>query len=258
MAGNPYSTASKPVSNNILSGGLNSTSGPLNVQENESSELQNIDFNKFGSILKRNGYAVLGTAGTAQIDGLHWFEFNNGGTLTRQAVVVSGGKFLKMDNLDGTWDDITGGVTITNGHHCDFENFLNTVFVTNGTDAPFQYSGIGGQVSGVSLSTAGTNYLALDLLRLDGGNYNSDVYVSSVSSGVITAITLNGPGNGYATGKVSTTELTSLSTGTGAYITITTVTTNAVPMALPIGVTTAKFVKQFNNYLFIGNVAMSS
>ena len=62
MAGNLYTTKSIPVGDKVFNGGLNSTSGPLNLQENESSDLQNIDFDKFGSILKRNGYTCLNTS----------------------------------------------------------------------------------------------------------------------------------------------------------------------------------------------------
>ena len=57
MAGNKYTTSSVPFASVAFTGGLNSTAGPLNLQDNESSDLQNVDFNRFGSIVKRNGYA---------------------------------------------------------------------------------------------------------------------------------------------------------------------------------------------------------
>lgn len=49
-------------------GGLNSTGGPLSLTEQESSKLQNIDFDKFGSVVKRSGHlntnsSILGLGG---------------------------------------------------------------------------------------------------------------------------------------------------------------------------------------------------
>lgn len=81
-------------------------------------------------------------AGTAS-DGLWWFEFVSSGNYNSKLIDVSGGKIYKMDDLDGTFDDITGSVTITSGNFCDFENWLNTVYVTNNTDVPFKWNGSG-------------------------------------------------------------------------------------------------------------------
>ena len=175
MAGGSYTTKSIPVSSKAFNGGLNSTSGPLNVQENESSDLQNVDFNKFGSLLKRNGYACLSTSsiGAVSIDCLHWYESNT----TREAIAIGGGKFYQMTSLNGVWNTITtAGITLTPNYRFDSENFLNKGFFTNGQDVPI-------------------------------------VYVSGGSAGAMT---------------------------------------------VPAAVTKAKFVKQFNNYLFIGNVAMGA
>lgn len=92
-----------------LGAGLNSTAGALNVADEESSDLLNIDFNKFGSVLKRQGYTVLNTtplSGASQ--GLHWYQ----GLFGEYAVTVNKGKIYKMDNLDGTWDEISGAVNL--------------------------------------------------------------------------------------------------------------------------------------------------
>ena len=144
MAGINYTSQSVPASHKALNGGLNSSSGPLGLQDNESSDLQNIDFNKFGSIKKRNGYDTLNSAATSgghHIDGLHWYEFITAGATVRKALCVTAGWIKKMDDLDGTWDDVTGGLTITSENHCSFANFLNVAYVVNGKDAPFQYDG---------------------------------------------------------------------------------------------------------------------
>ena len=178
MAGSNFTTPSVPFSFRNFAGGLNTTAGSLGLGNNESSSLLNCDFDKFGSILKRNGYTHLNSTAISSAptnDGLHWYEAVISGTLTRKLITVADGKLFKMDDLDGTWDDITNTLTITEGNHCDFDNFLNEVYITNGVDAPFKWSGSG----------------------------------------------------------------------------------NGATFTVPTGLTTAKFVKQFNNYLFLANVTVS-
>jgi len=191
MAGIDFTTRSVPVGDLKLNGGLNSTAGPLGLQENESSDLQNIDFDRFGSILKRSGYTALNTSaigGTPQGDGLHWYEFDSSGTLTRFAVKVAGGALFKMDGLDGTWDDITGGLTITATNHVDFQNFLNEVYMTNGEDVPFKWTGSGnGAVMTVPTGltkakyvTEFNNYLFLANVTVSGTAHPSRIYWSNL------------------------------------------------------------------------------
>ena len=130
MAGINFTTHSVPANHGTLNGGLNSTSGPLGLQDNEASDLQNIDFNKFGSILKRNGYSTLNTTaltGATAFDGLHWFEFTSSGATVRKSITVNNGTLYKMDDLDGTWDDITGTLTITSTNDRDWETQTNVI-----------------------------------------------------------------------------------------------------------------------------------
>lgn len=185
-----YSTTNVPISDYSLGGGLNTTSGALSLQNNESSNLQNVDFDKFGSVLSRNGYAALNTTAitsSPDIDGLHWFEYDNAGVMSRYAISVAGGKLYKMDDLDGSWDNITGSLTITAGNHCDFENFLNEVYITNNEDAPFKWSGSGNgsemtvptNLTAVKFIKQFNNYLFLANVVVDGTRHGSRVYYSN-------------------------------------------------------------------------------
>lgn len=62
MAGrSPWAFFSEPAGDANFNGGLNSAGGNLSLQDNESSGLQNVDFNFLGSVLQRNGYTVLNT-----------------------------------------------------------------------------------------------------------------------------------------------------------------------------------------------------
>lgn len=59
-----YQSAKIPVSISTLGGGLND--GTMSLKDNETNDLQNIDFDKSGSIIKRLGYyhlnnSIIGT-----------------------------------------------------------------------------------------------------------------------------------------------------------------------------------------------------
>lgn len=190
MAGGTYTSPSVPFADTKFNGGLNTTAAPLNLQDNESSDLQNIDFDKFGSILKRNGYACLNTNSGAAIgcDGLVWFTYIVSANAVRQAVRVYDSKVEKMDSLDGVWDNITGGVTITSANFCDFEIFNNSLFITNGENLPVKIatSGTAGAASGpANLETAKyvkvfQNYLFYGAVEISGNAYLTRVYWSAI------------------------------------------------------------------------------
>jgi len=145
VAGIDFQTRSLPVGIIKSNGGLNTTASPLNVADNESTDLQNIDFDKFGSLLKRSGYTQLNSSAFnsgAAWNSLHWFELSSD---TDYLIGTCGNKIAKMDALDGTWDDITGALTITagNNNHTVWTTFLDTAIGTNNVDAPFQWTGSG-------------------------------------------------------------------------------------------------------------------
>lgn len=190
MAGRKFTTSSITTNQTTFNGGLNTTSGPFGLSDSESPDLQNIDFDRFGSILQRNGYTALNEealSGDPTGDGLHWFEYTSGSSTVRKAIKVAGGALYKMDDLDGTWDDVTGGLTITAGNHCDFQNFLNEVYITNGNDAPFKYDGSSASAMTVptGLTTAKfvkefNNYLFLANVTVSGTTHKSRIYWSNL------------------------------------------------------------------------------
>ena len=148
-----------------------------------------MDFDKFGSVLKRNGYALINTAATTAIlsDGLYWHEWAAGGTAGRSAVEIIDSKFYQMDKLDGTWNDQTGAVTISSGNHCDFESYDNKVFMTNGSDTPWEWAGSGTAVvsivpSGMTTATYVSqfnNYLFYGNVAVSGTDHPSRIYWSN-------------------------------------------------------------------------------
>ena len=162
----PYAFYSQSKNDINFNGGLNTTSGPLSLKDTEASDLQNIDFNKFGSILKRSGYSVLaeapmGTFGSSTItfgdaittfngsgssssigsDGLWWYEYVSAGAYASSLIDVTNGRILSMTGVTPPYSDVTGSVTITPGNFFTFTNWANNCFMTNGKNSPIILSG---------------------------------------------------------------------------------------------------------------------
>ena len=157
-----YISADTPFSFIKLGGGLNNTSGTLNVQDNESPDLLNIDFDKFGSIMPRYGYTILNTTALSTTDaclGLYWLRVSltTGGAYgiaiynidqygsviwqnnSNKAIKVVLDKVYRMDALDGTWVDITQTgpkLSTATELHCDFTTFNSKLLLTNDADVP--------------------------------------------------------------------------------------------------------------------------
>lgn len=258
MAGGKYTSPSQPISDSNFNGGLNTTSGPLSLKNTESSDLLSIDFNKFGSIVKRNGYAALNTSaitGSAKSDGLWWYEYVSSGAYASLLLNVTNGKIYKNSGLTTTFTDATGTATVTAGNTVDFENWLNTAYITNNTDTPsfmvigadaapipsFQANSYTFQVSGITTNPSiGATYT-------NSGVTYTVRYVRT--SGAATALA----GQIVATGASApaTSGILTNVTGSGdATITYTSFGAN-------VNISTAKDVCQYENFLFFGNVTFN-
>ncbi len=258
MAGIKFTTPSQPISDANFNGGLNSTSGPLSLKNTESSDLLSVDFNKFGSIVKRNGYTALNTSaitGGLKSDGLWWYEYVSSGAYTSLLLNVTNGKVYKNSGLTTTFTDCTGTATVTAGSFCDFENWLNTAYITNNTDTPsfmvvgadaapipsFQSNSYTFQVSGITTNPAiGATYT-------NSGITYTVRYVRT--SGAATALA----GQIVATGTSApaTSGILTNASGAGdATITYSSFGAN-------VNISTAKDVCQFQNYLFMANVTFN-
>lgn len=160
-----YLSAQTPFSFIMIGGGLNDTGSPFYLEDNESPDLLNIDFDRFGSIMPRNGYQVLNTTALSTTNaclGLYWLRvpLTSGSaydtaiyntdlysasvwvTGSSKAIAVILDKVYKMDALDGTWTDITqsGPKLSTDGElHCDFTTFNGKLLLTNDADIPKQW-----------------------------------------------------------------------------------------------------------------------
>lgn len=258
IAGAKFTSPSQPVPDNNLNGGLNSTSGPLSLKNTESSDLLSVDFNKFGSIVKRNGYTALNTSaisGSARSDGLHWYEYTASGIYASRLYNVTNGKLYSMTGLNGTWNDITGTGTFTASNYCDFENWLNTCYITNNTDIP-SFSVLAANAAPIPSFTA--NSYTFQVNTITTAPTVGDTYTNNTVTYTVTYVRVSGgagaqAGQIVATGSGGPTTSGTLvrATGSGdANITFSS-------FGADITLTKAKTVTQYNNYLFLGNVVVS-
>jgi hypothetical protein len=239
--------------------------------------LQNVDFNFLGSVLQRNGYTVLGTTHAifqdrnvtfgstiatfgsptsggiinAQSDGLWWYESTQTGSLTYLFIAVTNGNIYYMSGFSGNWINITGTNTITEGNICCFENFFNILYVTNGHDAPFQVVGTGTStiIEALQQNSYTFQVAGVVVTPTNGATYtnNSITFTVVGTNLVVGAVGLAGTVTVTGSGAPLTSGTLNKTGGTGdTNITYTLYGANT-------NITTAKYVEQFNNYLFLAN-----
>lgn len=187
-----YTTPNQTASLIRFTGGFNSTSGPFGLTDAESSSLSNIDFDKFGSVFKRNGYTAANTVAlnsSAQITSLHFYELSSG---TKYLVTTAGNKgfYWSSGSISGAPTDITGAITITAGALVDTTTFRDTALFTNGTDAPFQWTGTGNMAAMTVPATLTKArfvktfqaYTFLANVTVGGTAYASRIYYSNINT----------------------------------------------------------------------------
>lgn len=201
MSGKDYSSQSVPFPYRQNAGGLNSSGAATSLEDNESSKLQNIDFDVLGSFSKRGGYTQLNTTAFnsgATMNGLYWFEKSDG---NKYLMAVAGNKLGVATSLTQAatpFTDMTGAITIRagNDNQVSFATMLDTVLMTNGVDLPWQcvgsgnatvIAGIAGGGSAPTITTAKytevfSNYAFLANVTASGTYQGSRVYWSDIDS----------------------------------------------------------------------------
>lgn len=187
---------------------------------------QNVTFGGTSLPALRKGYEVIGAeaADSTPVKRAHVFENRAGRqfelkvagtTLYSWIVGVSTSWAALKTGLTANteWGFANIGRTIDNCTHCLFSNGVDGFFKFNGAYATFDSasnaSGAVGTVSftkngvpsGVSIASAGAGYVAGDVVVLQGGDYQCQVRIDTVTSvGGAATISINSlsPGSGYA------------------------------------------------------------
>lgn len=191
MGGNAFQSQSTSVPITVFSGGLNTTTNPISLQDNEVREIQNMDFDKFGSVIKRKGYTTLNTSAFnsgAVWNSLHYLNLSSG---TDYLIGTCGNKLAKQDSLDGTWDDITGSLTITAGtnNYMNWITFKDTAFGTNNVDVPIKWTGSGNGATWTTVASLEKarytetfeNYVFLADVTISGTRHATRLYWSCIN-----------------------------------------------------------------------------
>lgn len=129
-----------------FTGGLNTKSPPMVIRLNEASDLQNINLLPTGGFIKRNGNSLLNAVAMSSGADVHGLGYFRTALTTDYMMAIAGTKLFKTDSLDGTMDDITGGLTITAGAdniwtHSQMNNL--SIFVGGAPDAPIKWNATG-------------------------------------------------------------------------------------------------------------------
>jgi len=263
MAGLQFTSNSTPQGFIALSQGLNSTASPLNVLDTQATALQNIDFDRFGSFLKRNGYKHLNAGPTALNSGatstsLHFFENKTLDVL----LGTFGNKLFTTPTLafPATWtervgsqavvftgsglDDMTTSGTYTGAGDIEYK------VVIDATGTPDTYEWFKDSVS----QAAGVNIIGGAVLLDNGlsitfaattGHTVSDQWVFHPAT-VVTA----GDDNLWMWKTFNNTAYGVNGVDSPIKLTAPLV---ASLMTVPTDMTTAKHIESFENYMFLGN-----
>lgn len=92
--------------------GLNTVKSGIRIDSTEMKDCQNIRYFPRGGFSWRKGYTELGNEPGNAATSLYMARFSSG---TNIAFRTQGTKLEKMESLDGTWDDITGSLTLSSG-----------------------------------------------------------------------------------------------------------------------------------------------
>lgn len=122
--------------------GLTTMNSGIRVPNGAAKDLKNINLFPIGGFSSRNGYVRLN--GTAFNSGAIMTSLYEAGQSsgTRLLIGTGGNMIAKMDSLDGTWDDLTGALTLTAGENNLWSwAILNDIAVgANGVDNCIQVS----------------------------------------------------------------------------------------------------------------------
>jgi hypothetical protein len=125
--------------------GLDTRTAPANMNPNSARDLLNVDLDQTGGVVKRNGYALIASAATAVATAtcLGLQEFRTSAGVLYQTSVWCNQQLYKMDAFDGTWDVITGSLTLATSPNSptSFAIGADTLVGTDGINPPWKWTG---------------------------------------------------------------------------------------------------------------------
>ena len=166
----------------MLTGQKSAIRNNLILKSSDMKVLKNVVFDDFGIVKKRPGSTKVGTTmANSDILGLHDFAKNDG---SHKHLAVNAAKVYY--NNAGTWTDssIAG---LTTGKRTRFANFINLVFLVNGTQAVKDWDGAASYDAYVAAAPT-ANYICVfnDRLYTNNITYPSRVNYSTIPDTSVT------------------------------------------------------------------------
>ena len=175
----------------MMTGQKSSIKNNFILKNSDMKILKNVVLDDFGVVKKRPGSTKIGdTLANSNILGLHDFAKNDG---THKQLSVNAAKVYW--NSSGTWTD--SGITgLTTGKRTRFVNFVNLLFLVNGTEAVKDWDGTttyDAQVASAPIANYITTYC--DRIYTNSTVYPSRVYYTTIPTAGVIAWT--GGDSGY-------------------------------------------------------------
>ncbi len=164
-----------------FSGGLNTYMSAAKIRDDESPNLQNIEFTENGIPSKRRGTDVYGNSDGTATRGMGSL-YTSGGT-RRHVRVKETGSAVTIQYYDaGVWTDVSG-VSLTTAKNVNFVQALDALYAHNGTDTMTKWTGSGAatQPSTGVVGTFGIYYAGRHCIAGNTSN-PSRIYMSSTKS----------------------------------------------------------------------------
>ena len=185
-----------------------------------------------------------------------WYEYVSAGAYASNLINSTNGHLYQMSGLNGSYVDITGSVTITPGNFFSSTNWANNIFMTNGKDTPIYWTGVGNAQTIVALQA---NSYTFTVYSITTTPTIGSTYTNNGITYTITFVNVSGVAGSIAG--------TIIATGSGAPTTFGTLTKasgtgdSTISFSLEVlnaNITSAKYIAQWNNFLFLANVNINN
>ena len=209
------------------------------LKDNQYSESENMDVDKFGSIITRRGSEIIGetVAPDQRIDGLSFFDIPS----AEELLAVSNGVLYKSVGSD--WS-IISGYSPTAGNNVEFAQLVDEIYMTDYANNLHTYNGtdvVAAKRMQPTITEGGSEYTSATV-TITGGGGTGATATATVSGGAVSILSITDQGRGYTSAPTITISESQGEEGTDATAT-----------ASLIDPVKGKFLITHTNRLFVAN-----
>ena len=175
-------------------GGLVDRYSPILVPTKSASDIQNIQFDTRGKLLKRSGYDLNNSTSPASsaylsasaVNGLGYHQATSGSSF--MAIVVGTNVYTTGNTYGGSYTNVTGTITLTANaaNQAQFTSFADYGIMCNASDSPIKIRAAAASrlfqaSTGAATCESFNNYLILGNTTEDGVTYGSRIRWSGIA-----------------------------------------------------------------------------